>query len=316
MFIRSAVVCVVLSFASAVFATAPRVFVASTGTDTGGCSRSAPCRNFAYAITQVSPGGELVALDTAGYGPVTITFAVNLYAAPGQVASITATAMMGNDITINAGIDDAVVIRGLFLNSSGSLSGIAFNSGRTLEVQDTVFTNFVSNASLDVERTTAFDSTSVYVENCSFLNSIIGIYARSAAQDNVLRLSVRNSRFEHLNSQAILLGDNARAAITDSSFLGDGYGVMVAPQEALMPADANVERCTFHDSSTALWAGSLGGTSPAILRVAYSMITDNTNSAAVFAGGQILGRVDGTGPTNTVEGNDNTNTLPGSYAAK
>src|SRR5215208_1610361 len=100
---------------------AQRVFVASSGVDTGVCSRTAPCRNFAYAITQVSVGGEILALDTAGYGPVTIDKSVNIYAAPGAAASI--TAFTGAAITI-ANDFSRIQLRGLYLSSMGGDYGI------------------------------------------------------------------------------------------------------------------------------------------------------------------------------------------------
>jgi hypothetical protein len=56
--------------------TAPRAFVASTGSDANAaqaCARSAPCRTFQAAVDVVDDGGEVIALDAAGYGAVTIT---------------------------------------------------------------------------------------------------------------------------------------------------------------------------------------------------------------------------------------------------
>jgi len=61
-------------------ATAQRTFVASTGNDAAPCSLAQPCRGFARAITQTNAGGEVIVLDSAGYGPVTITKSVSLIA--------------------------------------------------------------------------------------------------------------------------------------------------------------------------------------------------------------------------------------------
>ena len=47
-------------------ATLQRTFVASTGADANPCSLVAPCRSFGAAITQTSPGGEVIVLDSAG----------------------------------------------------------------------------------------------------------------------------------------------------------------------------------------------------------------------------------------------------------
>src|SRR5437870_5836210 len=121
-------------------ALAQRTFVsAATGNDANPCTRAAPCRNFAAAIAQTLPGGEVVVLDSGGYGTVTITQSVSLIAPPGVYAGISVFA--GTGITINAGASDVVTIRGLTLNGLGGQDGIVFNSGAALYVQDTVVKN-------------------------------------------------------------------------------------------------------------------------------------------------------------------------------
>src|ERR1700694_4447420 len=65
---------------------AQRAFVASGGSDANtasGCGLSMPCRSFASAQTVVSDGGEIGALDAAGYGPIAITKNVTIHAKPG-----------------------------------------------------------------------------------------------------------------------------------------------------------------------------------------------------------------------------------------
>ena len=57
---------------------AARTFVSGKGTNSGDCALTAPCRSFAYAITQTNDGGEIVVLDTAGYGGVNITKSVSI----------------------------------------------------------------------------------------------------------------------------------------------------------------------------------------------------------------------------------------------
>lgn len=124
-------------------ATSIRTFVASTGADSGGCTRVAPCRSFAYAITQTSPGGELDVLDTAGYGPVTITKSISIVN-EGNIASIAVPA--GADgIDISAGSTDRVHLRGLTIEGAGiGGTGVRFSSGAALEIQRSVIRNFVT----------------------------------------------------------------------------------------------------------------------------------------------------------------------------
>ena len=61
-------------------ATSQRTFVSHSGLDTNPCSVDSPCRSFAAAITQTNPSGEVVAVDSAGYGPVTISQSVTIVA--------------------------------------------------------------------------------------------------------------------------------------------------------------------------------------------------------------------------------------------
>src|SRR5687767_10104176 len=95
-----------------------RAFVSSTGNDANtatNCAQSAPCRTFASAITVVSSGGELIALDSSGYGPVTVTQSITIAAAPGQTAFIiVATGTTG--ITVNPGAGVVVTLRNLNIN--------------------------------------------------------------------------------------------------------------------------------------------------------------------------------------------------------
>src|SRR6185369_11372319 len=56
----------------------PRTFVASFGLDSNGCSLSSPCRGFTKALAVTDPGGEIVVLDSAGYGAVTIDKSVSI----------------------------------------------------------------------------------------------------------------------------------------------------------------------------------------------------------------------------------------------
>src|SRR5262252_2033674 len=94
-----------LTSTTGAYALANRTFVSGSGNDANPCSLAAPCRSFAGALAQTSPGGEIAVLDTAGYGAVTIGKAVSIVNEEGVEAGVTATG--GADaITINAGATD------------------------------------------------------------------------------------------------------------------------------------------------------------------------------------------------------------------
>jgi hypothetical protein len=129
-------------FAVSAQAQSPRTFVSAAGSDSNPCSFAAPCRHFQAAVNATSPGGEVDALDPAGYGPITITQAITI---EGQGWSYIAPPSGGNGITINA-VSGDVTIHGVSLNGAGitgGTNGIVFNSGSSLTVTDCVVQNFV-----------------------------------------------------------------------------------------------------------------------------------------------------------------------------
>jgi hypothetical protein len=128
---------------SPALATAARTFVLGTGTDTGACTLTAPCRTFAYALTQTAPSGEIIVLGSGGYGAVTITQAVSIINTS-NFAGVTVAS--GNGITINAGTNDSVTLRGLTIDGGGlGANGIVFNSGAKLTIDQCDASNFVGN---------------------------------------------------------------------------------------------------------------------------------------------------------------------------
>src|SRR5436309_470243 len=89
-----------------------RSWVASFGVDTNDCTRPAPCRTFGRAVTVSNPGAEVVVMDSAGYGPVTIDKAISIIAPPSVHAAIAPPS--GDAITIATGIAFPVILRGLY----------------------------------------------------------------------------------------------------------------------------------------------------------------------------------------------------------
>src|ERR1700757_4237672 len=84
----AATLLVICLWSSAAQAQASRTWVSGVGDDANPCSRTAPCKTFAGAISKTAAGGEIDALDPAGYGAVTITKAITIDGGGGQVASV------------------------------------------------------------------------------------------------------------------------------------------------------------------------------------------------------------------------------------
>jgi hypothetical protein len=102
-FIAAALALAVTLPAVSAQAQAPRTFVSAAGSDSNPCSFAAPCRHFQAAVNATTLGGEVDALDPAGYGPITISQAITIegqgwshIAPPANLQAITNNAMTGN----------------------------------------------------------------------------------------------------------------------------------------------------------------------------------------------------------------------------
>lgn len=121
-------------------AQASRTWVSGVGDDANPCSRTAPCKTWAGAISKTAACGEIDALDPGGFGAVTITKSITLDGT-GTMASILASLV--NGIVINAGVNDVVTIRGISINGfCNGISGINILSAKTVNVEDCVIFRF------------------------------------------------------------------------------------------------------------------------------------------------------------------------------
>src|SRR5437762_12810928 len=95
-----------IGLAASVQAQATRTWVSGVGDDANPCSRTAPCKTYAGAISKTAAGGEISTLDPGGFGAVTITKSITING-DGTLAGILAAGT--NGVIINAGVNDVVV---------------------------------------------------------------------------------------------------------------------------------------------------------------------------------------------------------------
>lgn len=121
--------------ASAANAQATRTWVSGVGDDVNPCSRTAPCKTFAGAISKTAAGGVINVMDPGSYGAVTITKAITIQN-EGFFAGILFTSGI-NGIIVNAGASDVVVLRGLSFEGLGTgANAIRFLGGLALHVEN------------------------------------------------------------------------------------------------------------------------------------------------------------------------------------
>src|SRR6476469_8182596 len=103
------------AFASLAQAQATRTWVSGVGDDANPCSRTAPCKTFAGAISKTANCGEISVLDPGGFGAVTITKSITIDGT-GTLAGILASLTTG--VIINATATDVITIRGVSINGA------------------------------------------------------------------------------------------------------------------------------------------------------------------------------------------------------
>jgi hypothetical protein len=138
------------ALASLAHAQATRTWVSGTGDDANPCSRTAPCKTFAGAISKTADKGEIDALDPGGFGTITITKSITIDGTTGAgFASILAAGTNGvnvNDSASGAANTHIVHLRNLSINGGGTgLKGINFTSGKQLYVENCIVFNFKGN---------------------------------------------------------------------------------------------------------------------------------------------------------------------------
>src|SRR3954464_6961978 len=113
-----------------------RTWVSSLGNDGNDCNRLTPCRTFQRAHNQTLALGEIAVLDAGGYGAVTITKGISIINdGVGEAGALVSGGL--NGITINAGPDDRITLRGITIKGIGfgGGNGVVFQSGKFLSIE-------------------------------------------------------------------------------------------------------------------------------------------------------------------------------------
>lgn len=246
-----------------------RVFVSSLGTDANAvnnCTFSNPCRGFTAAMSKVDDGGEVVALDAAGYGVVTITQGVTIVANPGFYAGITAGS--GNAITVNAPGKN-VLLRGLNINGIGGAVGVNMVAGASLTIDGCVIANFSgSGVVVDVANVKVRISNTVLSGNGND-----GLEVKQGRVDVVGSRANGNVRggFSAVTTAASTV---ATLTVTDSTASGNAYGFYALGATAGSTAQLALTRASGTSNTTdGMRTDQTSGTTTAI--VGNSTMTEN-----------------------------------------
>ena len=260
---------VALVLAPGAHAQPTRTWVSGVGDDTNPCSRTAPCKTFAGAISKTAAGGIINVIDPGGFGAVTITKSITIDG-QGALAGILASGTTG--IIVNgAGIK--VILRNLSIEGAGTgLNGINFIQGSQLSVEDCRIFGFQAGAATAI-RVALSASSEVLVKDTNITDSGFGIHLETSAGqllatlDNVrienmrihgletagasqVFVTVKHSTINNNNSDGVHSGGPASIVTLEDNMLAFNNGTSV--NAAVAGARIRISNNTIVNNSTAL----------------------------------------------------------------
>ena len=277
-------------------AQATRTWVSGVGDDANPCSRTAPCKTFAGAISKTANGGEIDALDPGGYGAVTITKGITIDG-NGTLASILFSGT--NGVVVNATANDIVILRNLSLNGAGTtlgVDGIRYLAAKELHVENCRIQRF-SDDGIDVRLSSLVQANGVLKVTDTIItdagNACITVEPSNG--EPILALTVERSHMTNgqigLFAGAGTRGTVRNSVITNHSIVG------VAVEAASGNSQMAVENNIINYSIT----GVRAGTGATITRLGNNDIFANGTGVSVSGG------TCNTYGTNRVQGNPTAN---------
>jgi hypothetical protein len=291
-----------LGVSSMAQAQATRTWVSGVGDDVNPCSRTAPCKTFAGAISKTAAGGEISVLDPGGFGAVTINKSITIDGGTGSGwASILNSAT--NGVNIIAAATDTVTLRNLTINGAGpnpGLNGIRIAGGRKVFIENVqVFGNLAADPNgrgiTDVRTTNGqlFISNSV-IRN----NGQSGVVILAGTGATTIDVQLSNVQLIGNGNAGLTASTGSNVTMIDSIASGNvNYGVFTN-----QPAGTTtlfLSNVTMSDNGAGLFIGA----GPPTVRLSNVTITNNTTGLAgntaltsTFNNNKISGNGGGNGP--------------------
>jgi hypothetical protein len=257
-----------LALPAPAFGQATRTWISGVGDDANPCSRTAPCKTFAGAISKTAGGGEINIIDGGGFGGVTITKSITLRARGGTGGVLVSGT---NAIVINAAATDKVTLDGLDINGLGvgaqtSLSGIKVLSAARVNILNNEIYRF--RAGVAVVPTSA--QTRVFLRNNQIHDNGVGVI--NAPGNNTITNTVVTLRNNAINDNTCGVTNSAfgaNASTPDAAVNCGSAGVGAIDKSAV----ARLYHNGIHDNVNGVFGRGLNS----ITEVAYNEITGHTS---------------------------------------
>lgn len=294
------IACFTLAVASIAQAQATRTWVSGVGDDVNPCSRTAPCKTFAGAISKTAAGGEIDVLDPGGFGAVTITKNMTIDGTHGAgFGSILASAVNGVNINDSATATPntiVVTLRNLSINGAGTtlgLNGVNFTAGKRVNIEGCTIFNF-SNAGINVNQTGGATGTFVTIRDTTIYNTSRGINLLQSA--SFVSAVATNTHISNMANDGVRLQTNGNITMEGSSIVHCNNGINMVGTGTGANTSANIiNTVVSHNNLVGLVnnAGTsrLGGATFVSNGTAISMTVNN--AVKTFGTNNIEGTISG-----------------------
>lgn len=244
--------------ASSAHAQANRTFVSVLGADTNPCTHGAPCRTFGRAQSVTATGGEIVAVDSGGYGAVTLTKSVHLSAAPGAYVGVLVSG--GDGVVINAPASN-FSLQGLTITGTGGV-GIRILAINSLVIRNCTFRALMRG--LDCVSST---NCRLNVQDCTFTDCTDAAIHLGMESNTGAQVTVEGSRFFGPETSAVRANTGTHnLRVRDCTVIGCEAGIVSFQPTGL----THISDSLFSGNGTTIYSNQ------ATTRVAGSAILSNS----------------------------------------
>jgi hypothetical protein len=258
-----------------------RTWVSGVGDDLNPCSRTAPCKTFAGALTKTSGGGEINVIDPGGFGTVNITKSITIDGY-GPMSSILASNT--NGIIVNgAGI--TVTIRNITINAANTTlgNGIRIINAAAVNIENVVIENLAGTgtAGKGIVIDTSAAGVKVNVKNSKFYNiNNFAIHSNPTGGNVILWTNYLD--IDKGGTTAIQLRQFTTASINHTSITGHLAGAAVAAE--LSTVTTHISNSFFANNNFGVSNGN--GGNPAT-RIYGTVITGSATAGLLISSGTV-----------------------------
>ncbi|MCA1632235.1 MAG: hypothetical protein LC785_00195 [Acidobacteria bacterium] len=300
-----AVMAFIVALSSGAQAQATRTWVSGVGDDVNPCSRTAPCKTYAGAISKTAVHGEISTLDPGGFGAITITKSITIEGTQGQgYGSILHSATNGvtiafDNFTSVGESQKSVRLRNLNINGSGGssaassglrgirISGGAAAIGTEVAVEDCVIDGSFGNPGRGIEDFRqgggVLTVNNTTVRNMAAAGIVVDPNAALNGASTSMKVSISNTRVSNCG-QGMNFGSNVKAVISNSVISSIGAAGVFAIQNSAGTTEVSVDHCVISGNAT----GVNASTANTIIRVSNTTFLNNTTLFTTAGGGQVL----------------------------